>query len=236
MNAARNSLRGPQTSRRTSGFGVPLLMLLCLALPAGGCLQAQFALFEKLFPEDKVPPEYKLPGGKKVLVFTDDIDNPVEYSPIKRIVSDKVSAVLREKKLAAETIPYERIMDLQASHQDFYRMPVAAVGRQLGADLVIYIALERFSLKETPLDTLWKGALSAKVRVIDVWKGKLWPEKSDGRVVTVNTPEVHNTSETYSEVLAQQLGEQLAGEVAGLFHEHWVPRAHPKEGEFSPQE
>jgi hypothetical protein len=211
-----------------------MLALAGLAM-LGGC-QVGFALLEKMFPKERVGPQFKLPPGKKVLVFPDDIDNPITYSPLKRTIAEKTSQLLQQNHLAAEVVPYDRLLDLQVSNPDFNGLEVATVGRRLSADLVIYVVLDQFGLKTTPEDTLWSGVLSAKVRVVDVTKGKIWPTESAGFSLKVTEPEIHNTSEAYGEQLARQLGERLAEEIAGLFHEHYVERSRPKESDTLPPE
>jgi len=208
-------------------------MLVAGALLCGchGPLLVPLAFLEKLFPKDRVPPKFKLPADKKVLVFPDDLLRPVSYPPVKRALAEKANALLVEKKLVAGIVPYDKLIDLQHDDVNFNRLSVATVGRRLGAELVIYINLDEFSLKDSPVGTLWRGRFAGKVRVVDVTKGRLWPDESAGHPVRVEEPVTENTSETYGTQLARKLAERLAGEVVGLFHSHYVDRHRPKETE-----
>ena len=208
--------------------------LLAAGALTGGChapLLLPLAFLEKMFPKDRVPPKFKLPAGKKVLVFPDDMLRPMSYPPAKRTLARKANALLVEKKLVAGTVPYDRLIDLQHDDVNFNRRSVATVGRKLGADLVIYISIDEFALKDSPVGTLWHGRFAGKVRVVDVVKGRLWPDESAGFPVRVEEPITENASETYGTQLAQKLAERLAEEVVGLFHSHYVDRHRPRQSE-----
>ncbi len=214
----------------------PTALLLGVALASaaccGGC-QVFAAATAMMFPEERMPAEYKLPNRKtsKVLVFADDMFNPLSYPPAKGALTEKVNQMILEKKLAAEVVPYDRLRDLQAAEPDFNRLSVSTVGRKLGADLVIYVLLNPLSLRDSPADTLWRGRFSGRVRVVDVHRGRrIWPEQSAGREVRVVEPQTENPSPTYSRQLALKLGDHLGKEIAQLFHVHYVDRARPPQG------
>ncbi len=193
-----------------------------------GC-QLPLALIEMMFPKEKIPPVYTLPPGKTVLVFPDDILNPLSYSPVKRMLADKVNKLLVEKKLVAGTIPFDKLIDLKNSEPEFNRLAVSTVGKKLGADLVVYISNDEFRLKDTPLDTIWRGRFSVKVRVVDVNEGRLWPDESAGFPVKIVEPITESSSRDYSRQLAEKLAEGMGEKVCGLFCDHYVDRARPKE-------
>lgn len=194
----------------------------------GGCA-LPFAILEKMFPKEKIPARFVLPAGKRVLVFPDDMLHPVGYPPVKRVLARRLGELLAEHELVAETIAYDSLVDLRNAETDFNRMAVATVGRRLGAELVVYVSIDGFSLKDMPVDTLWRGRFSCKVRVVDVRNGRLWPDESAGFPVKVVEPIAENTSEAYGAELADKLAKRLAEGVCGLFHEHYVDRARPKE-------
>ena len=187
------------------------------------------ALVEMAFPKSKVPAQFKLPKGKRVLVFPDDMHQPVAYPPVKRALAEKVSKVLLEKKAVASAVPYDELVDLQASEPTFNRLAVSTVGKRVGADLVILVSIDEFRLKDSPVGTLWRGRFAGKVRVVDVKEGRLWPDESAGRPVAASEPVCDNSSEIYGTVLSRQLAEKLGSEVAGLFHDRMVSRHRPKE-------
>lgn len=202
------------------------LVLTTSAAALGGC-QLLWAVLEKTFPQQRVPAVFDLPGGRKVLVFPDDMLRPVSYPPIKRALAEKVNQLLIRHKLAAETVPYDRLIDLQGAEPDFNSLAIGTVGRKLGAQLVIFVAIDRFSLKETPISTMWQGEFAAKVRVVDVrrGKGRLWPDDPAGYALKVSKRATENPSETYGQELSAELANDLGEKIAGLFRAHRVDRA-----------
>ncbi|KKL77934.1 hypothetical protein LCGC14_2029910 [marine sediment metagenome] len=214
------------------------LLLPVLALAAGvlgsGCqalLLGPVAMIELLFPKSREPAEFKLPAGKTVLVFPDDMLRPVSYPPVKRALAERICKTLKDKKLVANAVPYDSLIDLQHNEANFNRMAVASVGRRLGADLVIYINIGEFSLKDSPVGTLWSGRFAAKVRVVDVRKGRIWPDESAGYPVRIVEPMTDNSSESFGALLSLKLAGRLADEVSGLFHTRYVDRHRPKDTE-----
>ncbi len=207
-----------------------LLLLASVMLLPVGC-QLPFAILAKLFPEEKVQPRFVLPSDRTILVFPDDIKCPLVYPPAKRTLAEKVDKLLIAHSLAAETIPYDKLIDLRNAEPKFNLMSIPRIGRRLGADLVIYVSIEEFSLKDNPVDALWRGKLVARVKVVDVLKGRIWPDESAGFPISIAEPMTENTSETYGSQLARKLAERMAEEVCGLFHERYIERAKPKEKE-----
>jgi hypothetical protein len=197
-------------------------------LALAGC-QLPLAIIEKMFPKDRVPPRFKLPADKVVLVFPDDVERPVSYPPVKRRLAEKINELLIEKKLVARTVSHDQLTALRGTEPNFDRMHVPTVGRKCEADLVVYLAIDRFTLKDTPVETIWRGRLDVRVKVVDVKKGRIWPEEMAGFPISVQEPTTENTSESYGAELSRKLADKLAVEVTGLFHERLVDRHKPKD-------
>ncbi len=191
------------------------------ALPACGGCQLFGALYHVFVPEVQVDPEFALPPKKKVLVFPDDVFHGVSYTSAKRALADKVGDMLAEKRVAADVVPYDELKDLEEAEPNFHLLEVATVGRKLGADLVVYIVLDPLSLKDTPADTMYHGRFGGRVRVVDVRKGKIWPEDSAGKVVRIVEQPSDNPSTTYAEQLVVRLGENLGEKIGNLFVKHY---------------
>ena len=162
--------------------------------------------------------------------------NPLSYPPAKRSLAKKLNDMLAEKEAAADLIPYDELKDLATQDPDFNKLEVATVGRKLGADLVIYIVLAPLTLKDSPADSLWHGRFGGKVRVVDVRKGRIWPEESVGREVAIVEQPVDNASETYGEKLALTLGEKLGEKIGFLFTDHKEEIMKPPTPKFDPLE
>lgn len=206
-----------------------MLLASIMLLPIG--CQLPIAILAKLFPKEKVHPRFTLPSGKTILVFPDDMDYPLLYPTVKRALAEKADNLLIKYSLASKTIPYDKLIDLRNAEPKFNQMSIPKIGRRLGADLVIYISIEEFSLKDNPVNTLWRGRFVAKVKVVDVLKGRIWPDESAGFSISINEPITENPSEAFGAELARKLAERMAEEVCGLFRNRYVDRARPKEKE-----
>jgi hypothetical protein len=201
-----------------------LVLIVPLTAAAGGC--QFFAWFMAQFsPPKSVDALYKLPEGKKVLVFVDDFRRPVRWEPIKQLLTERINAELAEHKVAAATVSYEKLEDLVHAARDFNRMPIPNVGRELGADLVVYVEIRRFSLKENEQSPLWQGHMDVNVKAVNSRTGLLWPEdRPDGYPLSYADPRPsENLSETYGRVVAKNVAAKMGRNIARLFYDHTVP-------------
>lgn len=194
-------------------------------MTSGACAPIAW-LVAVLAPPKRIPAVYELPKRKKVLVFVDDIVGPVRYEAVKRELTEGINDRLLKEKVAAKTVPYEHLFRLIASRPDFNLLSIFEVGKLLGADLVVYVRLDEFSLKDTPNVPLWHGKLRTTVRLVDVSGKQLWPlDRPAGHVVEpVEMPEVIDASSTYGTELASQMAERMAERIARLFYTYYIPR------------
>ena len=204
---------------------VGLLLLLPLAATLCGCpLMAWTAA--QFTPPKKVPAKYKPPKNKTFLVFVDDYYHLVEYEPLKADLTNQLNRQLREHKIAGEVIEYDKLLDLIENTPHFDNLSTAEVGRRLRADIVLYVLIDRFSLKESEANPLWQGKLGTTVRLVDVRKGRLWPTDrlSGYPVPTVELPPASSDSPSFDAQLSRILAWRMADRIAKLFYEHKVSR------------
>jgi hypothetical protein len=194
-----------------------------MPVTAGGCAAVAWTAAQFAQPK-QVDALYKIPQGKKILVFADDIMAEVSYQPVKAMLAEETSFQLVAHKLAAETVPYERLIAL-TREKGFDKLSVGEVGAKLGADVVLYVHIDKFSLKDTPDTPLWRGQLHATIRVVDVKAGRLWPQdKPEGfPVPPVDLPTVEDSSQVYATQLAKELATKMADRIAKCFYDHKVP-------------
>ena len=196
-----------------------------MAMPLAGCqmagwFAAQFA------PEKKVPAEYEPPAGKTVLVFVDDMLHPVDYEPVKIQLTEMLNEQLIAHKVAAKTIAYTRLGEFISATPTFNALAVGEVGQKLGAEMVLYVLIDDFGLRDAAgASELWKGRLATTVRLVDVAKGRLWPTDSPaGRVVPkVETQTVSDSSQSRGELISKELAAETADKIAKLFYAYSTP-------------
>ena len=209
--------------RRTS---INLLLLLLLVMGLGGCgplaawTAAQFA------PPEKVPATYDPPAQKTFLVLVDDYHQVLQYEPLKADLTAELNRQLREHRIARGVVEHDELLNLMETTPRFDDLSTAEVGRELQADIVLYVLIDRFSLKESPANPLWQGKLGASVRLVDVREGRLWPTDRLGGypVPTVQLPPTSSDSPTAEAVLSRALARRMADRIAKLFYRHEVPQ------------
>ena len=188
-------------------------------------------------PPQKVKPVFVPPKDKKVLVFVDDMRTPVSYEPIKRDLTEKINKLLMEKKLVREVVPYEAVMTIIGSSSSFNDLAVTDVGRKVGAELVLYVEITQFRLKENEGSPLWEGRLATSIRWVAV-EGKtpdtarLWPKDRPGTggydVPPIGMPVKEDMSLSYGSELARNLADRMADRIVKLFYEYEAP-ANPED-------
>lgn len=205
-----------RTSLLLAGLGL-------LAIFSVSCAPVSY-LVATFLPPPEIKAVYELPKGKRILVFTDDLGHPLAYPPLKRILAEKIDKQFLDQKLVAETISYDKLLDLQARNSEFDRLSVDQVGTKLGAELVLFVQIDEFRLQETPGAPIWQGMFTVRVRVVDPASGRLWPKDgSAGYTLTVQTPMSQNANEAYGAELAEDLAGRMADKIAKLFYTHRGP-------------
>ncbi len=207
-------------------------MIMCFAglmSVAAGCSGAGVGWFAALFKgPEKVKATYEPPKDKKFLVFVDDLANPLSYEPIKRELSERLNKLLVENKVAADVVSYEQLLTLSMTDKKFNQLGVWNVGRRLGADIVMFIEVKEFRLKEYQDTELWQGNFAVEVRLIDCNAPKdnvrLWPtDREKGYPVgPVETEAREESAASHGVEVANELADKMADKIDKLFHDYEV--------------
>ncbi len=202
------------------GHSVVFLGVIVFAVTFSGCGVIPWLAWQ-MAPAEKIAATYEPPKGKTILVFTDDMLHPVNYEPVKRILAMEISKQLVESKVAGLAIPYQNLADLEAATPGFNKLSVSEVGQKLGAHIVLYVHIDKFSLKDNDANPLWHGRLETTVRMVEVNKGLLWPkDRPTGWPIEPLDIPTSETSRTYDTRLARILAERMAGRIVNLFRKH----------------
>ncbi len=201
-----------------------LLVVLWLGMMggAGGC--AVFAwLAATLSPPDPVPAKYVFPRQETVLVLVDDPVDIVGALPVKYELTGRINKELEANEITEHTISYKRLMDLAAATPNFNRLSTAEIGKKIGADIVLYVKIDDFSLRDNPMNPIWRGKFKTSVRVVDVEEGRLWPKDLVGGypVQEVDTKPIEGDNSSRFEIkLAKSMAYEMANNIVSLFYEH----------------
>lgn len=214
-----------RTGLNLAACGLPVVLLAILP----GC--AVFAyLVTEFAPAQTVEAVYELPKDKRVLVFVDDYGNPddaVAARDIKRRLTRKLNHEFEQYEMVAATVPYAKLVDVQGATPNFRSLRTEEVGQKVDADLVVYVHLDRFVLRDPDSGRLWHGRLECSLKVLNVKQGmagrggRLWPQDAElHSVKAVDIPAESETSATHGEVLTRELIDAMAVRIGKVFRDH----------------
>lgn len=137
---------------------------------------------------EKIPQAYDLEQKRPTVIFLDDRAGTIRRSPTRnRITAAAESALLRAKAV-------DRLLDARAASLFVANeprgelMPISEVGRGVGAEVVIYVVPEEFTLSAD--GQTFAPTATFRVKVLDAIADKrLWPEEREGYtlIVTADT-------------------------------------------------
>jgi hypothetical protein len=129
-------------------------------------------------------------------------------------------AELRNNNVAPVVDPakvYELRVDDPAK---FHAMSIAAVGRAVGAEQVLYVDIQSLTVDGPAGSETMKGALAARVKIVDVKTGdSRWPaESTGGYPVEYETPWLNQAPEVNANTVEEKLDRSVADSLARLFY------------------
>lgn len=196
---------------------------LCIVtlMMSGGCIKLA-ALWTNMTGGDIVKAEFK-PASGPLLIFIDDSRSQITEPRAERDLHKKISAVFLENDVNKKVIPYQELAHFRQMEKDFDKLSPRYIGEKLGADQVIYINVERFTIQSEPGAPIFKGDFAVRVKVLSTERKhdvRLWPREESGRLVAVTTPAIPSDSEKSATEYAGKLADKLGEKVAKLFYEH----------------
>ena len=199
-------------------------IVVCLAgvLPAAcGCIQMA-AAWTNITGGDWIEPEFTL-TKQPLLVLIDDRASIVTEPRAIREVHKTIVENFRQFKVNQMVVPFEDWQRLAQSDKRYPRYSVRQVGEKLGAEQVLYISVDRFTLHAEPGTPVFQGEFTVRVKVLSTNREKdvrLWPSEESGKRVSVTTPATPADSEKTSSDIATELGIKLGKQIAMMFFGH----------------
>ena len=165
------------------------VVVFSAVLACGGCGLAGLLGTPTRY-EQKVKAEYNLVVHKKqkLLVF---VNQPVWLESEENLRYPLTEAlgksIAKKVKIPADSIiGYETLSEFRSNQANFSQLAPQEIGRALGANLVLLVAVQEYSLTNMPQTNYHKGQLSAEAVLIDAATGtKLWPVSGTGRKIRV---------------------------------------------------
>ena len=214
-----------QTKRFSLFSSFTLTTLLgAIVISQAGC--AVVAWTAAQFKEqEKIRAFYHPPKDKRFLVLVES-RTPLNYPVIKIDLAERINKILIEKELAASIIPHEMLANLSAARKNYNQMAISEIGEALGADVVLYVEIDEFSLRESRASPLWQGRLSTSIWLVASPSGeRLWPDlppRMGQPVDAVKTETVEESSRYYGRKISEELADMMASKICKFFYDHKV--------------
>jgi hypothetical protein len=146
--------------------------------------------------EKKIPAEYDLAAqkGKKVLVLVEqpgwlDAQANLQYY-LTEAIRESLTAKVKVKP--EYIISYKELSEFRSNRSDYSSLSSVAVGKALGADIVLLVVIEGYQLSEVAESDYYSGALSAQTALFETATGeKLWPEYAENKSIKVSFEAEH---------------------------------------------
>ena len=198
-----------------------ILASILLFLPCTGCHQMA-VLLANMQGGDVIKPEFKLDKGP-LLILPDDPRGLVNETKAIRELHETIADNFLRNKVNNRVIPFRELQRLQREDSKYDRYSAREIGEKLGADQVLYLKVDNFSLYSEAGAPLFKGVFAVRVKVLTTEpKGdvRLWPREESGRLMSVDTRATPTDGDKSAADVATELGVKLGQRVAGLFYEH----------------
>jgi hypothetical protein len=213
-----------------SSFSILLLLLLF----SSGCAALSVATY-KLYGPPKVPAQY-VPQKKPMLVLVENYEHQSAVNAHADLLGQMLVKELAERKIAP-LVSLDKLQELRdARPAEFPHMSMSAIGREVGADQILYVQLHHSDVSPMPGASGGRDALigqtAASVKVVDVATGDtLWPGGAGaeaGYPVSAATKLGSDNGANVQDV-RQRMYAQLTHDIAKLFYK-WQPEYQEVEG------
>lgn len=213
LNRIARRLLAP-TARWVSVFGAAAVLA-----STSGCMEMA-ETWAHLTGGDWIDPEFEL-TQLRLLILIDDKTGQVSDPRAIREIHRTLSENFLEFNVNKRVVPLRDWQKLQ-SRPDYGEMTIREIGEEVGAEQVLYIGIERFTLNTETGAPIFRGEFAARVKVISTERRpdvRLWPKDDEaGRRVVVTTEPTPADSDTSASDVATELGIKMGREIAGFFY------------------
>jgi hypothetical protein len=216
----------------TAGYAAAWVVVLAMALCAGGCtLLASIAA--GLSPDPVDPPSYTGLAHQKcgILVLVDlgtQFEHPDFERDVARSLQEKLQKAIdvKTKEIEGLTLVDSRsVAQYMLDHPELQSAPITTIAARLPMSRLIYIDVDDFSTRSKETPDLYRGSLIAKVSVVEIANGKpTVPFTTDPIKVVYppHTPEAGTTGQDDDKLYAQTI-DAFTTKCAELFLPHPPP-------------
>ena len=201
------------TDRRT----VPLLLAIAVAMALGGCNYLGAAGVILAGPP-KVQALTELPKDRSLVIFIDDPSNRMRSTRLRDAMGGAADRKLLQEDIVKDVISSRsaRLASrLDTAGPDGAMLSIVEIGRAVGADTVVWVVIDDFSLTTDGVSFI--PAVTMRIKVMETGRGdRLWPgeDQPAGARVTIAMPQGQGV--TPGSRPEQMRAEQALAEYAGI--------------------
>ena len=203
-------------------------VFLCSFL--SGCTALGVAAY-KLHGPPKVPAQY-VPEQRPMLVLVENYQHQSSVNAHADLLGRMLVKELEARRVAP-IVPLDALQELRdARPAEFPRMSMSSIGREVGAEQILYVQLHNSDVTPMAGGNALTGQASASVKVVDVATGDtLWPggvASEAGYPVAAATKLGTSNGGSVQDV-RQRMYLDLSHQIARLFYK-WQPEYDEPEG------
>ncbi len=166
-----------------------VMFILGAAMVSKGC-QIPGILGTPTRHEKKIPAEYDLTvhTEEKILVLVEQPAYLNAQTNLRYYITDAMNRdIVRRIKIEPEMlVDYSELSHLRSGRSDFAQLSKAEVGRAIGADLVLYVDIDNYQLRQMPQEGYLNGFLSGRAVLLETKTGgQLWPTGGGSKSIKV---------------------------------------------------
>ncbi len=207
--------------------------LLTAALVGSAGCQLIGATAYYLSPERKQPAHFTPTTNRLAIII--EPRSGIDVHPLfAQGLHEKIIELLAEQDVNERVAPYAEQLELRQTARGYASWSIQRIGRELGAEQVIYIEVTSFVMRRAPNYPTLEPRVAVQVKVIDAntvpgTSPRLWPTDGDGYELTMMRLQREVADRDEIDAEAVKLGRDLAQHVARIFYEHSLEETIPKE-------
>jgi len=203
--------------------------LLGLLLALNGCNVV--GVLAQAMPKDTIPPVYTKLAGESVVVYVwADRGVRIDWPDIQFNLTSGVQTKLQEAQKADPTelkdakfpLGAASVARFQEDHPELESEPISHVAPMLNATRVIYVEISSFQTRSNDSVELYRGSITAIVKVLEVKDGKATTGFEDRNVAAVFPPKSpeEGTADLSDDLVYQGAVKEMATQIAIRFIHH----------------
>lgn len=202
-----------------------IVLALAAATLASGCNIVGPAFLLVHGPE-KVPAAHTLDPKRPTVVVIDDRANFVPRRALRMTMSSETERHLLGERALEDMISGQSALAAAGAEKDGRPLSIAEIGRAVGAEVVVYVAVDEFTL--SPDGQSFVPTARLRVKVIDAANDRrIWPEDRAGQAIVARVPPKQGTAPTGLTEQARaedELARSAGLSIARLFVKHDRPK------------